>query len=136
MARKSIDELEVFLLAQDVPTLAGVLLELSHEHDAVRHRLERLRLADRPSRLAASFRKRLNAWRRSTAFVPYAEAGAFGRELELWLAQIERELLPKDPAAASSWRRPSSSRMVCSWSGPTIPTARSARHWARVACCG
>ncbi|WP_168106684.1 hypothetical protein [Ramlibacter lithotrophicus] len=45
MARKSIDELEVFLLAQDVPTLAGVLLELSHEHDAVRHRLERLRLA-------------------------------------------------------------------------------------------
>lgn len=100
MPRKPIDELDVFLLAQDVPTLAGVLLELSHEHDAVRKRLDRLRLADRPSRLAASFRKSLNAWRRSTRYVSYAEAGAFGRELEHWLAQIERELLPKDPAAA------------------------------------
>lgn len=100
MPRKPVDELEVFLLAQDAPTLAGVLLELSHEHDAVRKRLDRLRLADQSSRLAASFRKSLNAWRRSTRFVPYAEAGAFGRELEHWLAQIERELLPKDPAAA------------------------------------
>lgn len=100
MPPKPVDELEVFLLAQDVPTLAGVLLELSHDHDAVRNRLDRLRLADRPSRLAASFRKSLNAWRRSTKFVSYAEAGAFGRELEHWLGQIERELLPKDPAAA------------------------------------
>lgn len=100
MPRKPIDELEVFLLAQDVPTLAGVLLELSHEHDAVRNRLDRLRLADRPARLAASFRKSLNAWRRSTRYLSYAEAGAFGRELERWLAQVERELLPKDPAAA------------------------------------
>ncbi len=100
MPRKPVDELEVFLLAQDVPTLAAALLELSREHDAVRKRLDRLQLADRPSRLAASFRKSLNAWRRSTRFVPYAEAGAFGRELEQWLAQIGRELLPKDPAAA------------------------------------
>lgn len=76
MPRKPVDELEVFLLAQDVPTLAAALLELSREHDAVRKRLDRLRLADRPSRLAASFRKSLNAWRRSTRFVPYAEAGA------------------------------------------------------------
>ena len=100
MPRNPVDELEVFLLAQDVPTLAGVLLELSLEHAAVGERLDRLRLADRPSRLAASFRKSLNAWKRSTRFVPYAEAGAFGRELERWLAQIERELLPKDPPAA------------------------------------
>jgi hypothetical protein len=100
MPRNPDDELEVFLLAQDVPTLAGVLLELSGEHDAVRKRLDRLRLADKPSRLAASFRKSLNAWRRSTRFVSYGEAGAFGRELEHWLAQVERELLPRDPAAA------------------------------------
>ncbi len=100
MPRKPVDELEAFLHAQDVPTLAAALLELSREHDAVRKRLDRLRLADQPSKLAASFRKSLNGWRRSTRFVPYAEAGAFGRELEHWLAQIERELLPKDPAAA------------------------------------
>ena len=63
-------------------------------------RLARMQLVDRPDKLAAGFRKTLTAWRRSTKFHTYREAGQFGRTLESWLDQVARELLPKDPAAA------------------------------------
>jgi hypothetical protein len=60
----------------------------------------RLQLADRPDKLAARFLKTLTAWRRSSKFFTYREAGEFRRALEAWLVQVDRELLPKDPAAA------------------------------------
>jgi hypothetical protein len=92
--------LKSFLEAQDVPTLAAVLLELAEEHDAVRKRLARLQLAAKPAKLAAVFRRTLAGWQRSECFLDYTEARSFCRELEGWMAQIERELLPSDPVAA------------------------------------
>jgi hypothetical protein len=53
-----------------------------------------------PARLAAEFRQRLQNWKRSTRFVGRGGAAGFGRELESWLDEIERELLPLDPARA------------------------------------
>ena len=101
MPRKpSPEKLETFVRRQDAVTLADVLLELAAEHDDVRKRLERLALSDQPKALATAFRKSLAGWKRSTRFFGYAEARHFGRELEHWLDQVERELLPKDPMQA------------------------------------
>lgn len=101
MPRKTTDEtLEGFIRRQDAATLAATLLELARDQAAVRDRLVRLQLANQPKALAAGFRKTLAGWRRSTKFLGYSQAGAFGRELEAWLGQVERELMPKDPGAA------------------------------------
>ncbi|GAC1427035.1 MAG: hypothetical protein NVSMB6_27260 [Burkholderiaceae bacterium] len=97
---KPTEDLESFLKRQDLSTLVDVLIELANDHEAVEARLARLQLADRPDKLAAGFRKSLTAWRRSSKYFTYREAGAFGRTLEAWLAQVDRELLPKDPATA------------------------------------
>jgi hypothetical protein len=100
MPQKSAADLEAFLKRQDPSTLVAVLVELAGDHPAVQQRLARMQLADRPGRLAAGFRKTLSAWRRSTKFYVYRESREFGRSLEAWLDQVERELLPKDPASA------------------------------------
>jgi hypothetical protein len=99
MSAMTTESLESFLQRQDVQTLVAVLLELP-EHEPVQQRLARMQLADRPDKLAASFRKTLAAWRRSTKFHGYSEAGEYGRQLEGWLEQVARELVPKDPPAA------------------------------------
>lgn len=44
--------LETFLRRQQAPDLVAVLLELANDHEAVQARLERMQLADRPSRSA------------------------------------------------------------------------------------
>src|SRR5947199_9528702 len=80
--------------------MADLLLELSTELDPVRQRLLRLQLAQDPKRLAAGFRKSLAAWRRATRFLADRGAREFGLELESWIGQVERELMPSDPAAA------------------------------------
>jgi hypothetical protein len=98
--RNPAEDLEAFLKGQDPSTLVAVLVELAGDHQAVQQRLARMQLTDRPERLAAGFRKTLSAWRRSTRFHGYRESREFGRSLEAWLDQVERELLPKDPAAA------------------------------------
>lgn len=102
MPKSVIETLESFLQRQPVATLAAVLIELAEEHEAVQRRLARLQLADRPDKLAAAFKKTLAGWRRSKRFYDYRESRAFGRELEAWLDQIARELVPKDPPAAVS----------------------------------
>jgi hypothetical protein len=100
MPPKPADDLETFLKRQNPSTLVGVLIELANDHELVRARLARLQLADRPDKLAAGFRKTLSAWCRSSKFFSYRETGVFGRTLQAWLDQVDRELLPKDPAAA------------------------------------
>ena len=85
---------------RDADTLASVLIELAEDHDAVHERLVRLQLSNQPKALAAAFRKTLTAWKRSTKYFDYSQVGGFGRELEAWLGQIERELMPQDPAEA------------------------------------
>ena len=101
MPRKpSAETLAAFVLQQDAATLAAVLLELAEEHATVRDRLVRLQRSNQPKALAAGFRKTLTGWKRPARYLGYAQAREFGRELEAWLGQIERELVPQDPAAA------------------------------------
>jgi hypothetical protein len=84
---------------QPALTLAAVLLELAEVDEAVKERLLRLQLAERPDKLAAGFRQRLMAWQRSTRYYTYRDAPAYGQLLQAWLDQVGRELVPKDPAA-------------------------------------
>ena len=80
--------------------LAALLAELAATHPEVEERLARHALAAEPARLAAEFRRRLQSWKRSRRFLWRSAAAGFGRELEAWLDEIERELLPLDPARA------------------------------------
>ena len=100
MPKSNPEDLESFLRRQDAGTLVAVLLELAGAHEPVQARLSRMQIASRPDKLAATFRKTLAAWKRSTRFFGYREAAAFGRELEDWLDQVARELLPHHPPAA------------------------------------
>jgi hypothetical protein len=100
MASPSTEELEAFLARQEASALVSVLMELAAEHDVVNARLVRMQLADRPDKLASQFHKSLAAWRRSSRWISYSEAPEFSRSLHSWLEQVERELLPKNPAAA------------------------------------
>lgn len=123
MARTTNEDLQSFLRRQDAGDLVAVLLELATDHGAVRERLARMQLADRPDELAAGFKKTLSGWRRSTKFYGYREAGEFGRMLDGWLDQVARELLPKDLQLPSRSSRPSSRRMRRGSITRTTPTA-------------
>jgi len=57
-------------------------------------------IADRPDKLATSFKETLSAWRRSSESYDFREAQSLGRELEAWLEEVTRELASKDPSAA------------------------------------
>jgi hypothetical protein len=100
MPKAPAESLESFLQRQDASTLASLLIELATDHDVVQARVARMQLADRPDKLAAAFRKTLAAWRRSTKSYGYRESREFGLALQVWLDQIARELLPRDPPAA------------------------------------
>lgn len=100
MARTDSEDLEAFVAGLDAATLRIVLIELAHDVEAVRKRVERLRLASQPKALAAAFKTSLTGWRRATRFIGYRDSHAFGGELEGWLGQIKHELLPRDPDAA------------------------------------
>ncbi|HEX9276996.1 MAG TPA: hypothetical protein VEL09_03115 [Burkholderiales bacterium] len=88
------------LRAQSKDELAALLDELAAKHPEIEARLARHALAGNPAALAAQFRQRLQAWKKSTRFRPRSAAAAFGRELESWLDEIERELLPLDAVRA------------------------------------
>ena len=93
-------EIARFLASQDAPTLAQVLLELAEDHEAVYQRLVRLRLRDEPTTLRAQFTLQLQQWETDDRFVRYQDAAAFGRELDVWIAQVQREVLPRFPGEA------------------------------------
>lgn len=93
------EDLDSFIRRQSADTLAAVLLELAQAHPEVEQRLARLQLAHQPDRLAASFRKTLNGWRRQTRFLDYRATVEWAAEAEAWLVQVEHELLPLDPMA-------------------------------------
>ena len=97
---QSESELKEFLASQDKSTLIDVLAELAEVNESVRQRLERLKLSAEPKKLAASFKRNLSAWRRSTKFIERRAASAFAAELLAWLDQVERELVPVDPVRA------------------------------------
>ena len=102
MPKTPAEDLAAFLRRQPAEDLASVLLELSEAVEPVRKRLERMRLADRPDKLAALFRKQLSGWKRATRFIDYRESREFAGTLQSWLEQVARELQPRDPAAALS----------------------------------
>lgn len=89
-----------FLARQDAPTLAQALLELAVDYEPVYQRLERLRLRDDPAALLARFTQQLQHWETDDRFVRYQDAAAFGRDLDVWVAQVQREVLPRYPGEA------------------------------------
>jgi hypothetical protein len=131
MTRPDPDDLEAFVAGLDAATLSSVLIELARDVEAVRKRLDRLRLASQPKSLAAAFKATLIGWRRATHFIGYRDSHAFGGELEGWLGQIERELVPRDPQAALALVETFIESDAKSSSEPTIPTAPSAMRCAR-----
>ena len=99
-SKTSPDNLASFIRQLDAETLSSVLIELAADHAAVHERLVRLQLSNQPKALATVFRKKLAAWKRSTTYVDYSQVGAFGRELQAWLEQVETELMTRDPPEA------------------------------------
>ena len=93
-------EMASFLAKQDAPTLAQVLLELAEDSAPVYERLERLRLRDDSAALCARFKRQLQRWESDDRFVAYKDAAAFGHDLDTWVAQVEREVLPRFPGEA------------------------------------
>jgi hypothetical protein len=93
-------EMASFLAKQDAPTLAQVLLELAEDSAPVYERLERLRLRDDSAALYAQFKRQLQRWESDDWFVAYKETAAFGRDLDVWVAQVQREVLPRFPGEA------------------------------------
>jgi hypothetical protein len=94
------DPLRTFLEGLDRAELVDLLIESAHTEGIVQQRLERRRLATDPAQLAADFKRTLQGWKRSQRFIAYQEAHAFAASLQEWLDQIERELLPIQPALA------------------------------------
>jgi hypothetical protein len=99
-AAATLDERVEALRGQPKEALAALLAELAATVPEVEQRLARHALAADPARLAAEFRKRLQTWKRSRRFLWRSAAAPFGRALEAWLDEIERELLPLDPVGA------------------------------------
>ena len=91
------EDLDTYVRRQGAEDLAAVLLELAQANPQVRQRLVRMQLSDKPDRLAATFQKTLNGWRRQSRFLDYRASQEWATELGAWLGQLERELLPRDP---------------------------------------
>jgi hypothetical protein len=89
-----------FLATQDASTLAQVLLELAEDLPAVFDRLERLRSRDDSDALVTQFMLRLERWKVDERFVRYEDAAAFGRDVHVWVTQVQREVLPRFPGEA------------------------------------
>lgn len=89
-----------FLARQDAQTLAQTLLELAVDYEPVYQRLERFRLRDDPAALTARFTEQLQRWESDDRFVRHQDAAAFGRDLGVWVVQVQREVLPRYPGEA------------------------------------
>lgn len=89
-------------LLRELPqeALVSLLAELAAAHPEVARRLTQHALAHDPARLAAVFRARLQGRKDNQHFLHRSVATHFGRDLEAWLEQVERELLPLDPVRA------------------------------------
>ncbi|MEO8302771.1 MAG: DUF6880 family protein [Betaproteobacteria bacterium] len=90
------------LRGQAKAELVALLAELAATNSEAEERLARHTLGADPARLAAEFRTRLQAWKRSRRFLGRSAAADFSRALEAWLDEVERELLPLDPARAQA----------------------------------
>lgn len=94
------ERLASFLATVDAPTLAQLLLELAQDFPPVYARLERLKVREDPAALGAQFALQLQRWEGDDRLVRYQDAAAFGQELDVWVAQVQREVLPRFPSEA------------------------------------
>jgi len=94
------EEIARFLATQDAQMLAQALLELAEDYAPVYQRLERWRLRDDLAALTAKFTQQLQRWQNDDRYIRHQDAGAFGRDLDVWVAQVEREMLPRFPVEA------------------------------------
>jgi len=94
------EELVRFLTTQHAQTLAQALLELAEDHAPVAAFLERMRLHGDATALTPAFTERLQHWATDQRYIRLDEASAFGHELDMWVAEVQREVLPRLPAAA------------------------------------
>ena len=95
------ENLQSFLIQQDGPTLVRVLLELATDFPNVNERLQRLQMAAHSDLLAKEFGRKLEAWIRSEEYYSWREVNDFAQELQIWIDQVEREVLSIDPSAAA-----------------------------------
>jgi hypothetical protein len=93
--------LESFLHQQDSSALVRVLMEMATDYPVVRERLDRLKIAHAPALVAQELMSKLEALRDSGKYYTWREATDFAHELEIWLDQVEREVLGKSPRAAA-----------------------------------
>jgi hypothetical protein len=93
--------LESFLLQQDSSALVRVLMELATDYLVVRERLDRLKIAHAPALVAQELMSKLEALRDSRKYYTWREATGFAHELEIWLDQVEREVLSNSPSVAA-----------------------------------
>lgn len=94
------EEIARFLASQDASRLAQVLLDLAEDHAPVYECLDQLRLRDDPAMLRARFTQQLQRWESDDRLVGHKDAAAFGRELDVWVTQVQREVQPSFPAEA------------------------------------
>ena len=80
--------------------LAQALLQLAEDYEPVRQRLERMRLHGDPAALTAEFTERLQRWEADHRYVRHHDAADFGHQLDVWVSQVQREVLPRFPAEA------------------------------------
>lgn len=93
-------DLARFLASLDTHTLAQTLLELAEDYAPIHQRIERLSLRDDPAALTAAFCQQLASWEDDERYVRLQDASAFGQQLDVWVVQVQREVLPRFPAEA------------------------------------
>lgn len=97
---RELDVLAGFLATQDAQTLAQALLDLAEDHAPVAAFLERMPLRGDAAALTAAFTERLQHWATDHRYIRLDEASGFGHGLDVWVAEVQREVLPRFPAEA------------------------------------
>ena len=77
----------------------SLITQLADEDDGIRDRAEALALRGEPTAHADTLKQRLERWKRARHFISYSESTAFARQLDIWLDELEEELLAVNPEA-------------------------------------
>ena len=93
------DELRAKLEEVDRDQLMSLITQLADEDDGIRDRAEALALRGEPTAHADTLKQRLERWKRARHFISYSESTAFARQLDIWLDELEEELLAVNPEA-------------------------------------
>ena len=100
MTEPDADEIAKLVEQLDAGTLKALLIEFAGDHEAVRERLERLRLSAQPRKLTAAFRATLSGWRRSSRYLTTARVTRSPRNSRAGCTRSSANCCPGIP----SWR--------------------------------